>query len=530
MDRYRAATLLVLTLGACSCRPSTSSGPVPLPVPPASQARAPLAASDHPGIRPAVDTNPRFVDVASQAGLTAVLYGGGDRKDHLLESVGTGAAFVDYDEDGRLDVYLVNAWALDEEPSRVRIKGRNVLYRNRGDGTFEDVTERAASPTSRWGCGVCAGDYDSDGHVDLFVTNFGPDRLYRNRGDGTFEQTAEKAGVADPGWGAGRSLFDADGDGDLDLYVANYVEATIDDVLSARRTNLWREKVKVMVGPFGLRGGRDHFFRNKGDGTFDDATDEAGMTDTAESYGLGVLASDLDQDGDVDVFVANDSNPNFLYRNDGKGKFTEIGTWSGAGLNGQGIAQAGMGVDAGDLDGDGLEDIVLSTFIHDSSTLYRNLGSLQFEDISTRLGLKTITYEVLKWGCAFFDYDLDGDLDLVIVNGHIYPQVDQVAELHETYRQLPILLRNDGGKLTDVSRLAGPGISDSGLGPRPGRGRLRRRRRPGPPGHGHGRAAAAAPQRLATPGPLAEAPPAEPARQPRDQRPGDAFRRGTGRS
>jgi hypothetical protein len=372
--------------------------------------------------------------------------------------VGTGAAFVDYDEDGRLDVYLVNGWALDEEPPRVRTKGRNVLYRNRGDGTFEDVTRKAGVSDESWGCGVCAGDYDQDGHIDLFVTNFGPDRLYRNRGDGTFEQMAEKAGIADPGWSSGSSLFDADGDGDLDLYIANYVEATLDEVLSARRTNLWREKARVMVGPFGLRGGRDHFFRNRGNGRFEDATDQAGMTDTAESYGLGVLASDLDQDGDVDVFVANDSNPNLLYRNDGKGKFTEIGTWSGAGLNGQGIAQAGMGLDAGDIDGDGLEDIILSTFIHDSSSLYRNLGSLQFEDISTRLKLKTITYDVLKWGCAFFDYDLDGDLDLVIVNGHIYPQVDQVAELHETYRQLPILLRNDGGRLTDVSRLAGPGF------------------------------------------------------------------------
>ena len=269
---------------------------------------------------------------------------------------------------------------------------------------------------------------------------------------------AEKAGVACGGWSAGASFFDADGDGDLDLYVACYVDATMDDVLAARRTNLWREKVKVMVGPFGLRGGRDHFFRNKGDGTFEDATDQAGMTDTAESYGLGVLASDLDNDGDVDVYVANDFNPNFLYRNDGKGKFTEIGTWSGAGLNGQGIAQAGMGVDAADIDGDGLQDIALSTFIHDSFSIYRNLGNLQFEDISTRLGLKKITYEVLKWGCAFFDYDLDGDVDLVIVNGHIYPQVDQTPELGESYRQLPILLRNDGGKLTDVSRTAGPGF------------------------------------------------------------------------
>jgi enediyne biosynthesis protein E4 len=445
----RTAALLIVTAGLCSCRPAApSQGPSSAP------SRS-VAVTPH---EPRADTNPYFLDVAPGAGLTTVLQGGGERKDHLLESVGTGAAFIDFDEDGRLDVFLVNAWALDEEPSRVRLKGRNALYRNRGDGSFEDVTERARVADQSWGCGVCAGDYDNDGHVDLYVTNFGPNRLYRNRGDGTFEQVAEKAGVACRGWSAGASFFDADGDGDLDLYVACYVDATMDDVLAARRTNLWREKVKVMVGPFGLRGGRDHFFRNKGDGTFEDATDQAGMTDTAESYGLGVLASDLDNDGDVDVFVANDSNPNFLYRNEGKGKFTEIGTWSGAGLNSQGIAQAGMGVDAADIDGDGLQDIALSTFIHDSSSLYRNLGNLQFEDISTRLGLKKITYEVLKWGCAFFDYDLDGDVDLVIVNGHIYPQVDQTPELGESYRQLPILLRNDGGKLTDVSRSAGPGF------------------------------------------------------------------------
>jgi hypothetical protein len=452
MGSLRNPGLLCLAIAIAGCRP-----------PPPSASPAPAETRPHEAVprRPAADDNPMFVDVASQAGLNLVTYGGGERKDHLLESVGTGAAFLDYDEDGRLDAFVVNAWALEEEPSRVKVKGRNALYRNRGDGTFENVTERAGVADDSWGCGVCAGDYDNDGHVDLYVTSFGPNRLYRNRGDGTFAQVAEKAGVADAGWGAGASFFDADGDGDLDLYVANYVEATMSDVLSARRTSLWREKARVMVGPFGLRGGRDRFFRNKGDGTFEDATDAAGMTDIAESYGLGVLASDLDHDGDVDVFVANDSNPNFLYRNDGKGRFTDIGTWSGAGLNAQGIAQAGMGVDAGDLDGDGLEDIALSTFIHDSSSLYRNLGQLQFEDISTSLGLKKITYNVLKWGCAYFDYDLDGDVDLVIVNGHIYPQVDQTPALGETYRQLPILLRNDGGKLVDVSRLAGPGFQTS---------------------------------------------------------------------
>src|SRR4051812_23872417 len=335
-------------------------------------------------------SDPHFVDVAAEAGLETVLYCGGPDKDHILESVGTGCAFVDYDGDGRLDIYLVNAWALDEQPSRVRLKGRNSLYRNKGDGTFEDVTDRAGVADESWGCGVCAADYDNDGDVDLFVTNFGPDRLYRNEGDGTFEQVAEEAGVADPGWGAGASFFDADGDGDLDLYVANYIDTTLEEVLAARRTILWREKVKVLAGPFGFKGGRDHFYRNQGDGPFTDATDEVGMTDTAESYGLGVLTSDLDNDGDVDVFVANDSNPNFLYRNNGDGTFTEVGAWSGAGLNGNGAAQAGMGVDAVDLDGDGLQEIFLTTFAQDTATLFHNEGGLLFSDVSTAHGLKAV--------------------------------------------------------------------------------------------------------------------------------------------
>jgi len=424
------------------------------PEPPAVKSEPTGKAAEPPAAKPEA----HFVDVAEQAGLKTMIHCGGADKDHILESVGTGCAFVDYDDDGRLDIFLVNSWALDEEPSKVRHKGRNALYRNRGDGAFEDVTERAGVADESWGCGVSAGDYDNDGRVDLYVTNFGPNRLYRNKGDGTFEQTAERAGVADPGWGAGSSFFDADGDGDLDLYVANYIDARMEDILTARRTTVWREKVKVLVGPFGMRGGRDRFFRNNGDGTFQDATDEAGMTDVAESYGLGVLTSDLDLDGDVDVFVANDSNPNFLYRNDGGGKFTEVGAWSGAGVSGNGVAQAGMGVDAADFDGDGLPDICLTTFAQDSATLFHNEGGLLFRDVSVPVGLKAISYQALKWGCAFFDFDHDADNDLVIANGHIYPQVDQAPELKESYRQQPFLLRNDGGRLTDISRRAGPGM------------------------------------------------------------------------
>jgi hypothetical protein len=401
---------------------------------------------------------PRFVDVAAEAGLDAVVYGGGADKDHLLESVGCGAAWVDFDGDGWLDLYLVNGWALDEEPSGVRTRGGNVLYRNLGNGRFADVTERAGVGDDAWGCGVCAGDYDNDGRIDLYVTNFGPNRLYRNRGDGTFQETGEAAGVAEPGWGGGAAFFDADADGDLDLYVANYVECGIQDVLSARRTTRWRTKARVMAGPFGMRGGRDRFYRNNGDGTFTDATDEAGLTDSAERYGLGVLASDLDGDGDIDVYVANDSNPNFLYRNDGNGTFTDIGGWCGAGLDADGAAQAGMGTDAADFDGDGRLDIIVTNFARDHCTLYRNVGGLFFDDVTARHEIGQATFLPLSWGCAFFDADLDADADLVIVNGHIYPQVDDAPDLNEAYRQRPSLLVNVAGRYVDVSRTAGPGM------------------------------------------------------------------------
>ncbi|MDG3007226.1 CRTAC1 family protein [Paludisphaera mucosa] len=442
---HRLRLLLIIPLLATSA----CGGPAPS-APPVAKEEKPTPTPGPP--------QPRFVDVAEAAGLKTVLYGGGPDKDHILESVGTGCAIVDYDGDGRLDVFLVNAWVLDEQPSQVKLKGRNALYRNKGEGAFEDVTAKAGVADESWGCGVSAADYDNDGRVDFYVTNFGPNRLYRNKGDGTFEQVAEKAGVAEAGWGAGSAFFDSDGDGDLDLYVANYIEATMDEVLAARRTTVWRDMVKVLSGPFGLRGGRDRFYRNNGDGAFTDVTDAVGMTDTAESYGLGVLASDLDMDGDVDVFVANDSNPNFLYRNNGDGTFTEVGTWSGAGVNGGGVAQAGMGVDSADFDGDGLPDILVTTFAQDSATIYRNEGDLAFQDVAVPTGLKAITYRALKWGCAFFDYDQDADVDVAIANGHIYPQVDLSPELNETYRQRPFLLRNDKGRLTDVSKDAGPGF------------------------------------------------------------------------
>lgn len=455
-----ALALLLLT----GCQQQTSP-PVAVPavttgaavtVAPADGQKEPDAAVAADGVPD--ETSPWFVNVADKAGLTRVLHCGGPSKEHILESVGSGCAWFDFDNDGQLDIFLVNAWTFDEEPRKVATKGRNALYRNLGEGRFEDVSEAAGIAGDDWGCGVCAADFDNDGLVDLYVTNFGPNRLYRNQGGGKFEEVSERAGVTTPGWSAGAAFFDADGDGWLDLYVAKYIECSFDDVLAARRTSQWRDKAKVMVGPFGMAGGRDRFFHNNRDGTFTDTTDEVGMTDTAESYGLGVIASDLDGDGDIDVYVGNDSNPNFLYRNDGQGKFTEIGGWSGAGVAADGRPQASMGVDAADLDGDGLPEIITTNFAQDFCTVYKNEGQLFFTDISATLRMKEFTYAQVSWGCAFLDYDLDSQLDLLILNGHIYPQVNDHPTLQESYQQLPTLLHHVNGKFQDVSKQAGPGM------------------------------------------------------------------------
>lgn len=455
-----SAFLLAPAFG-CGHRPEASPDS-PSPIPPRVVRSASTSENSSGPAGPiAPPAAASFVNVADKAGLKTILYCGGPSKDHILESVGSGCAWIDFDRDGLLDIFLVNAWALEENPRKIGQKGRNALYRNLGNGRFADVTDTSGVAGDEWGCGVSVADFDNDGQVDLYVTNFGPNRLYRNRGNGTFEDVSEKAGVTTPGWSAGSSFFDADGDGWLDLYVAKYLECSFDDVLNARRTNLWRDTAKVMVGPFGMAGGKDRFFHNNRDGTFSDLTDQVGMTDTAESYGLGVVASDMDGDGDVDVYVGNDSNPNFFYRNDGHGIFTEIGGWNGAGLSADGRPQASMGVDAADFDGDGLPEIVTTNFAHDYSTFHKNEGQSFFTDISAALQMKDFSYVQVSWGCAFLDYDLDSKLDLVILNGHIYPQVDEFPKLQETYKQLPTLLRNEGGTLKDVSRTAGPGMQQA---------------------------------------------------------------------
>ena len=275
---------------------------------------------------------------------------------------------------------------------------------------------------------------------------------------------AVRAGVAAGGWSTGCAFFDADGDGDLDLYVARYVETTWDSVVRARRTLVWRDGPQIMVGPAGLPGESDLFFENVGNGRFVEATDAHGLSDASRAYGFGVVTTDYDDDGFVDVFVANDSNPNFLYHNLGNGHFESAGLAAGVAVNGDARAQAGMGADAGDYDGDARMDLVLTTFAHDRYTLYHNLDGRHFEDASMSAGLAGPTFARMGWGAAFFDADLDGKLDLFFANGHIFSDIDKFPQLGETYRQKNQLLLNLGTRFRDVSERAGAGLQIAAVG------------------------------------------------------------------
>ena len=398
-----------------------------------------------------------FVDTAAASGLTTPTWFGSRSKPHILESGGAGLALLDYDADGDLDLYLVGAWRLED--GRVAERGRNRLYRNRGDGGFEDVTDAAGVGDDGWGNGVAVGDADGDGRLDLFVTNFGPDVLYRNRGDGTFERSdSSSGGPGLAGWSTGAVFFDADRDGDEDLFVVAYIDCTLEEVLTAKPTLEWQGQA-VMLGPFGLEGAEDRYFENLGGGRFRDATEASGLVDAGNFYGFGVEALDVDGDADLDVYVANDSNPNYLFLNDGRGRFQEMGLWSGAALDGGGNAQGGMGVAAGDSDGDGDPELVVTNFWKDATTLYRNEGEALFTDVARETGVAEPSFMGLEWGTTLSDLDLDGDLDMVIVNGHIYPQADAVPEAGPGYKQRNLLLANQGGSFGDVTAASGPGFA-----------------------------------------------------------------------
>ena len=415
-------------------------------------------------LHPAGSTSPdaagsfHFVDVAREAGLTRVVLAGRLGKDHLLDSAGTGVAWLDFDRDGQLDAYLVNSWKMSG--TQIVERGKNALYRNLGDGTFEDVTDESGTGgEGQWGCGVAVADYDDDGWPDILVTNFGPNLLYRNRGDGTFEDVAATAGIEVPEWSTGAAFFDADADGDLDLFMAGYIETTLDEVLVATPSLTWKGVIQVAFGPFGLTGALDRFFVSDGQGAFCERTTEAGLVDRARGFGFAVRTADLDLDGDQDLYVANDSDANYFYRNEGNGTFQEVGLWTGVAFDAGGAAQAGMGAAVGDVDGNLVPDLVVTNFAEDFTTLYRGLGGGFFEDASGDVGLGDATYYSLSWGTVLADLDNDGDQDLTIANGHIYPQVDDHPQFGLSYCQPNQLLENDGaGRFREVTAEAGPGF------------------------------------------------------------------------
>jgi len=463
------APVALLAVAACTGGGAVAVAPTPAAPPPDSKPPA----STPPGSMPPSSTLPlpapppgarfHFADVSAAAGLTAPTWCGSADKPHILESGGSGLALFDYDGDGDLDLYLVNAWRL--AGGAVAERGRNRLYRNRGDSSFEDVTDAAGVGDDGWGDGVAVGDADGDGRPDLFVTNFGPDVLYLNRGDGTFERRDSATGAAPgiDGWSTGAVFFDADGDGDQDLFVAAYIDCTLDDVLAAAPRLEWQGQ-RVMLGPFGLEGEANRYFENLGGGRFRDATEEAGLADAGLFYSFGVAALDVDGDLDLDLYVADDSNPNYLYLNDGAGHFTETGLWSGAALDAEGNAQGGMGLAAGDADGDGDPELLVTNFWKDASTLYDNQGDALFADVTDAVGLHDATFWSLSWGATLSDLDLDGDLDLVIADGHIYPQADGAPEsAHTAYRQRNLLLECTatpaGPRYREVGAEAGPGFA-----------------------------------------------------------------------
>jgi hypothetical protein len=333
-----------------------------------------------------------------------------------------------------------------------------VLYRNDGKLKFTDVTSKSGTGAAVYGQGGCVGDVDNDGRPDMYITNFGPNMLYKNNGNGSFSDVTEKAKVGDPKWSIGCTFLDADRDGDQDLYVANYIEATWKEVHAARRTRLWRGKVEVLDGPKGLPGSANTFYVNNGNGTFTEATQKAGLHIKADYYSMGVISFDYDNDGDIDLYVANDSTPNCLYRNKGDGTFEEIGTVTGAAYNADGQEQGSMGIAFGDTNQDGWLDLAITNFAHDYYSLYRNLGGKFFQDDSYAAGIAVPTFVPLGWATILFDADHDADLDLFFSNGHIYPQVDQDQTLSESYRQKNQMFLNDGGKFREISSQAGAGM------------------------------------------------------------------------
>jgi enediyne biosynthesis protein E4 len=405
-----------------------------------------------------------YEDYTPQSGLTAFRHRSGTpRKATIIEVDGSGVGLIDYDNDGWLDIYLVNgstfAALKGTEPAP-----KAMLFHNNRDGTFLDVTEKAGVANERWGFGVAIADFDNDGWADIYVSNFGKNRLYRNNHDGTFTDVAEKAGVAVGGWSTGATWGDYDRDGHLDLFVPGYIKFDPDHPTFAGKNGVSPSScefrgISVFCGPLGLEGEQDHLFHNNGDGTFTEVSVKAGVSDPNGAYGWSSVFVDVDDDGWLDLLVANDSVPNYLYTNNHDGTFKDNSYMSGIALNADGRAQASMGIGVGDYNRDGRVDFYLTTFSDDYKPLYRNDGSGEFSDVTAQAGLLQPSIPFLGWGAGFLDFDNDGLLDVFSANGHVYIQADG-ADWGTTWAQRPLLFRNlNGHRFEEVPPATGSGLA-----------------------------------------------------------------------
>ena len=412
-----------------------------------------------------VKTGPSiFMDVAEKAGLTTWRHTAGTpEKRFILEAKGAGVALLDYDNDGWLDIYLVNGSTYDALSGKAT-PPHAALFHNNHDGTFTDVAAKAGVTNDRWGFGVVVGDYDNDGWPDLYVTNYGKNRLYHNNHDGTFTDVAEKAGVALGTWSTGATFGDYDGDGRLDLFVAGYLHYDVNDPpIPGSKTVSYSScqfrGAPVMCGPHGLQGELHHLFHNNGDGTFTDVSEKLGVGNPDRYYGLGALFVDVNNDGKPDLLVANDSTPNYLYINKGNGTFDNQSYASGYAFNGDGREVANMGIAAGDYENNGHMDLVNTTFSDDYDVVFKNDGTANFTDVSYKAGVAAPTIPFVGFGDGFLDYDNDGWKDLLVANGHVYPEVDSKG-WGTSYAQRPLLFHNlKKGKFELMPAVEGTGLA-----------------------------------------------------------------------
>ena len=402
-----------------------------------------------------------FVDVAGEAGLNAPnVWGAVDRKRYIIEAKGSGLAFFDYDNDGWLDIYLTNGTRLDTNWPAGKAPTSH-LYKNNRDGAFTDVTEKSGLARTGWQTGVCVGDYDNDGWDDLFCTFWGHNALFHNNGDGTFTEVTRKAGLYNEQvhWGAGSCWLDYDRDGRLDLFVCNYIKLDPEKLPSQNDIYCQWKGIPVMCGPRGLTGDTNVLYHNNGDGTFTDVSEKAGILKPGPRYSITPVSYDFDNDGWPDIYVAVDSEPSILFRNNHDGTFTDIAVMAGCAYSADGHEQSGMGVAVADYDCDGWFDIFKTNFADDTCNLYHNNGDGTFSDVTFASGVG-INNRYVAWGCGFIDYDNDGWTDILQVNGHVYPEIDS-HDVGQTFKNPRLVYKNLGnGRFKDVSAEMGPGISE----------------------------------------------------------------------